>query len=73
LIEDSKIAKQVAEVMQDCTARLNESVALVRDTCGADELIPYRRAVGKVMAEILLEVLNPLYGKHPSLKPPGFD
>jgi hypothetical protein len=33
----------------------------------------YRRAVGKIMGEVLLEVLNPLYAKHPTLKPPGLN
>jgi hypothetical protein len=59
--------------MQDCSSKLDESVALVRDECSAEELKKYRRAVGKVMGEILLEVLNPLYAKHPALKPPGWD
>ena len=73
LIESKFIAKQISELMQDCTDRLDGSVALVRDKCSAEELHIYRRAVGRVMAEILLEVLNPLYAKHPALKPPGWD
>jgi|HubBroStandDraft_5_1064220.scaffolds.fasta_scaffold2847277_1 hypothetical protein len=73
LIESKFIAKQISELMQDCTAQLDGSVALVRDKCSAEELHIYRRAVGKVMGEILLEVLNPLYAKHPTLRPPGWD
>lgn len=73
MIEDQDVAKQIAEIMQDCTARLDASVAVVRDKCGPEELKTYRRAVGKAMGEILLEILNPLYAKHPSLKPPGWD
>ncbi len=61
------------DLSQRVTAQLNESVAQVRDECGAEELHAYRRAVGKVMGEILLEVLNPLYAEHPELKPPGWD
>lgn len=73
MIENASIAKQISELMQDCSARLDNSVALVKNECGAEELKIYRRAVGKVMGEILLEVLNPLYAKHPALKPPGWD
>jgi hypothetical protein len=73
MIENANVAKQIGELMQDCTARLDSSVALVRDECGEAELQIYRRAVGKVLGEILLEVLNPLYAKHPELKPPGWD
>jgi hypothetical protein len=35
----------------------------------AEEFKAYRRAVGGVMGEIVLEILNPLYKAHPSLKP----
>jgi hypothetical protein len=52
---------------------LDKSVALVRDECSAEELKIYRRAVGKVLGEMLLEIMQPLYAKHPSLKPPGWD
>jgi len=73
LIENSNVAKQISELMQDCSSRLDKSIALVRDECDAEDLKTYRRAVGKVMGEILLEVLNPLYAKHPLLRPPGWD
>lgn len=73
LIEDPNVAKQIADLMQDCTARLDKSVAMVMDECRSEEFQNYRSAVGKVMGEILLEVLNPLYAKHPNLKPPGWD
>ena len=73
MIEDPNVARQIAEILQDCTARLDKSVAVVKDGCGPEELKIYRMAVGKVMGEILLEVINPLYAKHPSLKPPGWD
>ena len=73
MIENADIAKQIGDLMQDCSARLDTSVALVRDECSLEELQIYRLAVGKVMGEILLEVLNPLYAKHPALKPHGWD
>jgi hypothetical protein len=71
MIENPKIAKQISALMLECGARLDASVELVRDTCTADELKVYRRAIGKVMGEMLLEILNPLYEKHSSLKPGG--
>lgn len=69
MIRDDDVAKQVSDLMLDCGAKLDGSVALVRDRCSQDEFQTYRRAVGKVMGEILLEVLNPLYRAHPNLKP----
>jgi hypothetical protein len=73
MVDDEKIARQISELMLDCGARLDDSVALVQSKCTPEELRVYRRAVGKVMGEILLEVLNPLYAKHPSLKPQGLN
>jgi len=32
-----------------------------------------RLAAAKVMGEMLLEVMNPLYREHPELKPEGLD
>ena len=70
MINNLDIAKQISDLMLECGARLDKSVALVRDECAPDDFQMYRRAVGKVMGEILLEVLNPLYKTHPTLKPP---
>jgi hypothetical protein len=71
VISDAAAAKQVSELMLDISSRLNQSVLDVRDTASAEEFAVYRRAVGRIMGEILLEVLNPLYARHPQLKPEG--
>ena len=73
MIHNRDVAKRVSELMLDCSTRLNESITLVRDECDPEEFKAYRLAVGKVMAEILLEALNPLFEVHPELKPPGWD
>jgi hypothetical protein len=72
-VSNVETAKQVSDVMLDVSSRLNQSIILVQDTCSAEEFKDYRRSVGAVMGEILLEVLNPLYKQHPSLKPKGLD
>jgi hypothetical protein len=70
VITDIGVAENVSKLMLDCGARLDESVALVGSKCSADEFAAYQQAVGKIMCDILFEVLNPLYKAHPSLKPP---
>lgn len=70
MIKDVDIAREISELMLDYGGKLDKSVALVREKCTSEEFQEYRRAVGKVMGEILLDVLNPLYQSHPSLKPP---
>jgi hypothetical protein len=73
MIADATIAKQISEMMLEISRKLYGSVALVNATCSQEESTAYRRAVGRVLGEILLEILNPLYLKHPSLKPPEME
>jgi hypothetical protein len=40
-----------------------------QEQCSPEEFKAYRLAVAKIMAEMLLEVMNPLYAQHPSIKP----
>lgn len=69
MINDPAIAKQVSDLMVETLARLDRSTAMVMDVCPPEEFNAYRRAAGAVMAEIVLEILNPLYSMHPLLKP----
>ena len=72
VIANLDTAKRVSGLMLQLTDQLNESVRLVQETCPEGEFVRYRRAVGTIKGEIL-EVINPLYAMHPSLKPPDFD
>lgn len=69
MIIKSEVAKVISDLMIDCGGKLDESVSMVRDNCSPEEFRMYRTAIGKVMGEILLEVLNPLYKLHPDIKP----
>jgi hypothetical protein len=73
MITDSNTARHVSALMLDISGRLAESESIVKETCSSQEDAVYRRAVGRILANILLEVLNPLYAEHPSLKPPGME
>jgi hypothetical protein len=73
MIKDRAIAEHVSKLMLEFGSRLNESVVAVRDSCSDAEFQAYRIAVGKVLGEMLLEVMNPLYQAHPELKPSGLN
>jgi len=73
MISDATIAKSISDLMLEIGGRLNDSVAEIRAKCSYEEFAIYRKAVGVIMAEILLQILNPLYSRHPSLRPPGFE
>jgi hypothetical protein len=73
MIKSEPIAKQISDLMLEYGARLDASVMLVKTHCSTEELTLYRRAVGKILGEMLLEVMNPLYAQHPGLKPKELD
>lgn len=69
MIEDESVAKQISDLMLEFAARLDGSVLLVKDCCSEEELNVYRRGVGEIMGNMLTEITNPLYKRHPTLKP----
>ena len=73
MIKEKSVAQQISELMLEYSGRINESILLVQETCSPQEFKTYRLAAAKVMGEMLLEVMNPLYREHPDLKPKGLD
>jgi|HubBroStandDraft_6_1064221.scaffolds.fasta_scaffold152900_2 hypothetical protein len=73
MITDPVVAAKVNDVMVGIAGQLDESVAFVMKRSSQEEFSRYRKAVGNVMGELLLEILNPLYKQHPGLKPPQLD
>jgi hypothetical protein len=73
MISNSSTAKQISELMLDVFRRVDESVTSVKETCPPEEAAAYQKAVGKVAGPIVMDVLEPLYAKHPALKPSNWD
>ena len=73
MISNPVIAKQIKELMMDVFTRIDESVAMVRQTCSKDEADAYSRAAGQVAGALVLDVLEPLYECNPELKPTDWD
>lgn len=69
MIQNEAIAKEVSQLMLECSAKLDATVVLIKERCSTEEFETYRKAVGKILGYMLLEVMNPLYEKHPTLKP----
>lgn len=69
-----EIAKQVTVIMLDCCKKLEESIDLVANVSRDDEhekkeLMDFRSAIGKIMGHIFVDVLHPIYQRHPELEP----
>ncbi len=62
-------AEQLSIVLMQIVAKLNESAAFVKDKDSEVHWDSYRRAVGRAMGEICLELEEPLWQRFPNLKP----
>lgn len=70
MIDDKVFAKNVSDMLLQQGKALDESLLLVKNNCSEEDFLKYRHGVSKVMGEILIELLNPIYKMHPDLKPP---
>jgi spore germination protein YaaH len=73
MIENESFAKQVSDLMLEYGAKLDASVAAMQSQLPEDEFVKYRRAIGRVMDAMLLDIMNPIYEKHPQIKPAQLD
>ena len=63
------IASQINKLMLEFSAKLTESLRTVHENCTDKEYIAYRAVVAKLMGDMLLDVMTPIYAEHPDLKP----
>ncbi|MBI5874303.1 MAG: hypothetical protein HZB81_00365 [Deltaproteobacteria bacterium] len=53
-----------------CGSEIDKSVVLVKNTCDSEEFEIYRKAIGKIMGTMLVDIMNPIYKQYPDIKPP---
>jgi hypothetical protein len=58
--------------MFEVSRRLTESLDVARTALPNDAFKEYARGVGQVLADIMYEVLNPLFATHPTIEPEGW-
>ncbi|MGH1375979.1 MAG: hypothetical protein ACRBCK_06480 [Alphaproteobacteria bacterium] len=73
MIRNKDVAKSVNKILLDCSSEINASILYVKENGSEEDFLVYRRAMSKILGELLLEGLNPLYADNPELKPDGFD
>lgn len=66
---DKELAQQVSYILRDCYGLLDHTVWLVKRHGSEEELPKYRRAVAIVFAELLEQLLDPIYMEYPDLDP----
>jgi hypothetical protein len=70
---DRSSAEAISKLMLEFSARLNDSVALMEKNGSPAEFEAYRSAIARIMGEMLLGIMNPLYATFPDLKPDGLE
>jgi len=73
VISDIHTAQQINELMLDIYRRLEVSLEMVKEHCSSEEHAAYKKAIGKIVARIVFDVIEPLYEQVPGLKPPNWD
>lgn len=71
MVSDKNTALLISDLMLRYGKELDESIALVQSQCDEEEFNAYREAVGFIMGGMLIKIMNPLYEKHPDIKPKG--
>jgi hypothetical protein len=73
MIENVELASEVSQLLQRTFDSLGESILRVNAACGEAEASLYREKIGDIFYVIVFGILEPLYEKHPELKPPNWD
>ena len=64
-------AVKINELVEQMFALANEVLYIANNTYGEESRKKVQRALGMAIAEIDLEVLEPIYKQFPELRPPG--
>jgi hypothetical protein len=73
MIPDEAVAAGISSLFLEISARLNQSLIDMQGALPDDEWQTYRESVARIMGDIYLDVLRPLFEEHPRLKPPGLE
>lgn len=69
MIKNEAVAIEINRLMFELNAKMDESIHFVKEKCDEEDFKAYRRAAGKVMGALLIDVLYPLYEDNPALRP----
>ena len=72
-ISDISTAEKISQLMLAFSKELEDSTELVHSTCSLEEWKAYKKAAAGIYIEMFVSVLEPLFKKHPSLKPSDWD
>jgi hypothetical protein len=69
MLSNKETAREVEKMMWQCSAILDDSIRRVMETCPEEEFKAYRLVIGRIMADIYLNVKQPIHQQYPDLEP----
>jgi hypothetical protein len=66
-------AEKLSVLLMQVSGQLDQSVRFVMDKDSKENFEHYRSGIGKVMGELFLEVMQPLWARYPELLPEHMD
>jgi len=69
MLSNKETARAVETAMRKCSAILDESIRRVMESCPEEEFKTYRRTIGAIMADVYLNVMQPIHKMYPDLEP----
>ena len=67
MLSDPKLAVEVYGRLIEARGLIANSVARIKGRCTDDEYVAYRRAIGDVLGDLIIDVLEPIRAAHPSV------
>lgn len=62
-------AKIILDVVIKNAAEQDAALVRIQPLCSQEEFNEYRRMIGRLMGEMVTEVMHPIIAKYPELKP----
>ena len=67
MLSDPALALEVHARLLEARATLANSVSSIKGRCSDTEYVEYRSMIGKVLGDLILDVIEPIKATHPSL------
>jgi hypothetical protein len=67
-VRSPESGKKTSDTMLEFGARLDALAMDAKDVLSDEEFGRFRKAIGRIMGAMLLDMMNPLYAAHPALK-----
>ena len=69
MLSNKKTAEEIEKMVRECSSIPNNSIARVMETSPDERFKAYRRVIGRIMASIYVDVMQPIHQRCPDLEP----